>query len=322
MKYILLSLKEGTTNFGGGTLFLLEDQIITKSNEGITDHYYQLPDDGMGRTALVRTRDVILREETDLLHAEASHGRCNFTKEEIIRAGREEFSGDFSVRTISFEKQNHSWHLLWRLPRVNKSEKKAVFRNKVTKAEEELYAHEEELEYEIFSIDSSTYEQTSRKFRGPHNLWNLDSLSPGFYEAHLNIGNDCIGVVHFIKHYPVQISVRDTRTTENVVTIEFSQELWNAALEIKLAWGPQSRILFQVRLLELYPEVLWAQANYLEKITIETSSFAWRMYEKEAAGLITREEAKKKIADAFPWVDENMQSHMRNLGEYYSKLKG
>lgn len=322
MKYILVSVKEGTTNFGRGTLFLLEDKIITKNNEGATDLYYQLPDDGMGRVAFVKTRDVILHEDTDLQQATESHGRCNFTKEEIIRSGAQEFSGDFSVRTISFQKQNDSWFLVWRLPRINMSEKSAVVINKVTKQKKELFAREQELDYEVFSIDSSTYEQTSRKFRGPHNMWDLSSLAPGFYQAHIKICNDCIGIVHFIKHYPVQISSLDPRTSDDVMTIEFSEELWNAALEIKLAWGPESRIPFQVRLLELYPEVRWAQANYIEKIVNETSLFAWSIYEKEAAGLITLEEAKKEIADTFPWIGEKMQSRLRNLGEYYSKLKG
>lgn len=320
MKYILLSVKEGTTNFGEGSLFLLDDQVISKTIEGITDHYYQLPDDGMGRVALVKTRDVILREETDLLHSEASHGRCNFTKEEIY-GSREKFTGDFSVRTISFQKQNDVWYLIWRLAKNDASEKKALFYNKVTKENNDISADMLDMDYQIFSIDSSTYVQNSRKSRGPHHLWNLSTLAPGFYEAHLNIGNGCIGVVHFIKHYPVQISTRDTRTTEDALAIEFSEELWNAALEIKLAWGPESRIPFQVRLLELYPGVLWAQANYLEKITNETSSFAWRTYEQNATGLITLEEAKKEIVDTFPWIDEEMQSHLRNLGEYYSKLK-
>lgn len=318
MKTILISVKEGATIFGGGSIFLIEDRTITTVSDGAAGDYYQLPDDGMGRPCLVRTTHVQYCSENDLLHAEKGHGRCIFTKEEILHLGSKKFTDDFSVRTISFQQQN----LMWRLPRNDRSEKKATFHNKVTLEKTEILAFQVELEYEVFSLDSSTYEQTVRKFNGLFSRWDLGLLSPGFYAAHVNIGYECVGVVHFIKFYPVQLLPHNPEKTDAVSEVEFSESLWNKALELKLAWGPASRRPFADRLMEEYTGVTWSQCNYLEKICDTVSSFAWLCYEKEAARSITLAEADKQVADAFPWVDEEQRSRLKSLGQYYLKMRG
>lgn len=322
MSFILIAIKEGVTLFANGTLFQINDTIITKNDEHGTRKYFQIPDDGMGRPTTVETKDVVICEDADLHNAEPGHGRCTFSKDEIRSTGKETYKADFSVRSISFKQHDKEWHMIWRLPKNDQLIKSALFINKVTKEKTTIQAENSTLEYEEFSISSVDYEQTIRKHKALHGLWKLNSLPPGFYETQIDIGNGSTGIVHFIKHYPVQLPYKDGRKTDEVCEIAFSPELWNVALAIKLAWGPESRIPFQVRLLDLHPTVKWAEANFLEKICNETSSTVWNIYEREAQGLITLQQAMDEVVRIFPWIDEAGQSRLRSQGEYYSKLKG
>ena len=154
-----------------------------------------------------------------------------------------------------------------------------------------------------------------------HHCWNIDGLKPGFYVGEVDLGDGFKGRVHFIKHFDIQLSNKDPRETSEIVELPFSDEIWNAALKLKLALGPKSRIPFQLRVLEMFPELIWAQANYLERMCNETLGFVWAIYEKEADGLISLSDAKDELVKSYPWINDELHDQLRVLGEYYGRLK-
>jgi hypothetical protein len=149
----------------------------------------------------------------------------------------------------------------------------------------------------------------------------VDALTPGFYVAEVDLGDGFRGRIHFIKHFDIQLSNKDARETSEITEVSFSEELWNGAIKLKLAWGPKSRMPFQVRVIEMFPGLVWSQANYLEKICNETLSFVWATYEKEADGEIPLSDAKSEVAKSYPWIDDDLHAQLKVLGEYYAKLK-
>jgi hypothetical protein len=152
-------------------------------------------------------------------------------------------------------------------------------------------------------------------------MWNLDGLKPGFYFGEIDLGNNFRGLVHFIKHFDIQLTNKDPRETTEVVEPSFSEEVWNAALNLKLAWGPKSRVPFQVRLLEQYPHLKWSQANYLEQMCNQTLSFVWTIYEKEADGELSGSDARTELGKLYPWINDEQHARLKVLGEYYARLK-
>lgn len=315
---MLIAVKEGVTVFRGGTIFEVEGSSRVKKADGSIEECLQLPDDGMGRPLLLETKDVLVCGDNDLRQAEPGHGRCYFSKEEIIAPRNETYRYDFSPRSINFDKDNDGCRLKWRIPpgHLNKT---CVFLNKVTKEKISISADCQDLEYEEISMSAIDYKQTIHKRKALHHIWNLESLKPGFYSGDLDLGNGFIGRIHFIKHFPVQFSNKDPRETTDIVEVAFWDELWNSALKLKLAWGPKSRIPFQIRLLESRPELSWAQANYLERMCNETLSFVWGIYEREADGEITLEDVKNEIVSRYPWIDDEQHSRLKTLGEYYAR---
>jgi len=320
MKFTLIAVKEGITLFRGGTIFQVESAIQYGRSDGSIKDCVQLPDDGMGRPLLIETKDIIFCGDNELRGAELGHGRCNFSKEEVIGADTVTYSEDFSPRSISLEKRDGRWTLLWRLPNSTQTTQ-CIFLNKITKEVTTIEADCRELEYDEYSINGFDYKQTLRKRKGLYNIWNIQSLAPGFYQANVDLGSGFQGRIHFIKHYPIQLSNKDPRETEVMREVTFSEQLWNSALKIKLAWGPESRIPFHVRLLSIHPHIDWGQANFLEKICNDALSLIWSIYEKEADGLISLVEVKKELNRSLPWIDEERHAQLRVLGEYYAKLK-
>jgi hypothetical protein len=317
---MLIAVKEGVTVFRGGTIFEVEGSSPFKKSDGSIEECLQLPDDGMGRPLLIETKDVLVCGEGDLSHAEPGHGRCYFSKEEVINPSNETYRYDFSPRSINFEKDGNGCRLKWRIPLGHLS-KDGRFSNKVTKETVTISANCQDLEYEDISISAIDYKQTVHKRKALHHIWDLESLKPGFYVGEIDLGNGFIGRIHFIKHFPVQFSNKDPRETADIIEVPFSDKLWNSALKLKLAWGPKSRIPFQIRLLELFPELVWGQANFLEQMCNETLSFVWQVYEREADGEITIEDAKNEIVNRYGWIDEEQHSRLKVLGEYYARLK-
>lgn len=317
---MLIAVKEGITVFRGGTIFEVEDIRPYKKADGSIEECLQLPDDGMGRPLLLETRDVLVCSEEDLRRAEPGHGRCYFSKEEIIHPLKEAYRYDFSPRSINFAKSDAGWHLLWRIPSDNVG-RDCIFLNKITKETTRVEAECREIEYEETSLSAIDYKQTVHVRQALHYVWNLDGLKPGFYSGEIDLGDGFRGIVHFIKHFTIQLSNKDPRETSDIIEVAFSDELWNSALKLKLAWGPKSRMPFQVRILESFPGLVWGQANYLERMCSETLSFVWRVYEREADGEISSMDAKNEIATAYPWIDEERHSQLKVLGEYYARLK-
>lgn len=316
---MLIAVKEGITLFRGGTIFEVEDTISVKKADGTVHECLQLPDDGMGRPLLIETKDVFVCDDNELRNAEPGHGRCYFSKEEIVHPSQQVYQHDFSPRSISFERAGEAWRLSWRIPSSNNLDKKCEFFNKVTKETTVVAASHDEIEYSEISISAVDYRQTVRKRTAPHHVWDLQPLKPGFYVGEIDLGNGFKGRIHFIKHFNQQLSNKDPRETNDIAEVSFSAELWNTALKQKLAWGPKSRIPFQVRLLESFPYLKWAQANYLDKICNETLSFAWNAYEREVDGEIA--DAKDELAKSFPWIDDDRHAQLKVLGEYYARMK-
>ena len=317
---MLIAVKEGITVFRGGTIFEVECIRPHKKADGTIDECLQIPDDGMGRPLLVETKDVLVCGDADLRGAERGHGRYYFSKEEIIHPSKDLYKYDFSPRTINFEKAESGWRFTWRIP-SNNLNKDCLFLNKVTKNTTLIKAESREIEYEEISLSAIDYKQTIRKRRALHYIWHLDSLAPGCYSGEIDLGDTFRGKVHFIKHFDIRISTKDPRETTEVIGIPFSSELWNTALKLKLAWGPKSRIPFQIRMLDSFPDLLWGQANYLERMCNETLSFVWQVYEKEADGEISAADTKNEIVKYYPWIDEERHSELKILGEYYARLK-
>ena len=112
-----------------------------------------------------------------------------------------------------------------------------------------------------------------------------------------------------------------SRETTDVIEVPFSDELWNSALKLKTAWGPKSRVPFQVRILDSFSNLSWGEANYLERTCNETLSFIWTVYEREADGKISPSDAQNEISSSFPWIDSELSSQLKVLGEYYARLK-
>jgi hypothetical protein len=317
---MLIAVKEGTTVFRGGTIFEVEGMKPHKKADGSIEECLQIPDDGMGRPLLLETKDVFVCGDDDLRNAERGHGRCYFSKEEIIHPSKEVYKYDFSPRSINFEKAETGWQFTWRIP-SNNLNKECLFVNKITKETTRVHAECRELEYEEISLSAIDYKQTVRKRKAVHHIWDLDPLAPGFYSGEIDLGDEFRGRVHFIKHFPVQLSNKDPRETTETIEIPFSPELWNAALKLKLAWGPKSRIPFQVRVLDSFPELVWGQANFLERMCTEILSFVWRVYEKEADGEISPSDTNDVIVKSYPWIDDERLSQLKALGEYYARMK-
>ena len=318
---MLIAVKEGITVFRGGTIFEVDGSREYHRPDGSIEECLQIPDDGMGRPLLIETKDVLVCADTDLRDAESGHGRCYFSKEEILSPSSVPYKYDFTPRSISFEKCDLGWRLMWRIPSVNNLNRDCVLLNKVTMEMATMKAERVEIEYEEFSTSAVDYKQTARKQKAWHHTWNVDLLKPGFYVGEVDLGEGFRGRVHFIKHFDILVSSRDPRETNEIVETSFSEELWNAALKLKLALGPKSRVPFQVRLLEMFPELVWGQANYLERICNETLSFVWSIYEKEAAGKISLSDARTELAKSYPWIDDERHAQLKVLGEYYAKLK-
>ena len=317
---MLIAVKEGITFFRGGTIFEVDAIRPYEKEDGSFEERLQLPDDGMGRPLLIETKDVLVCDDNDLRGAEPGHGRCYFTKEEIIHPSKDAYKNEFSPRSITFEKVDTGWQFTWRVP-SNNLNKECNFLNKVTKETTTVQADCREIEYDEISLSAIDYKQTVRKRKALHHIWNLELLKPGFYSGEIDLGDDFKGRVHFIKHFTVQLSNKDPRETTEIIEVSFIDELWNLALKLKLAWGPKSRIPFQVRILDSCPELVWAQANYLEKMCNETLSFVWRVYEREADGAISASETKDEIIKSYPWIDDELHSQLKVLGEYYARLK-
>jgi len=257
---MLIAVKEGITFFRGGTIFEVDGIRAYENADGNFEERLQLPDDGMGRPLLLETKDVVVCGNDDLQVAEPGHGRCYFSKEEIIHPSRDVYKNEFSPRSITFEKVDTGWQFTWRIP-SNNLNKECVFLNKVTKEMTSVQAECREIEYEEVSLSAIDYKQVVRKRTAPHYVWNLELLKPGFYSGEIDLGDGFKGRVHFIKHFTVQLSNKDPRETTEIIEVSFLDELWNLALKLKLAWGPKSRITFQVRILDSFPYLVWAQAN-------------------------------------------------------------
>jgi hypothetical protein len=318
---MLIAVKEGITVFRGGTIFEVDGSREYHRPDGSIEQCLQLPDDGMGRPLLIETKDVLVCGDAELRNAEQGHSRCSFSKEEIIAASGRIYKHEFTPRSISFEKGDLGWRLIWRVPPTKNLNKECLLLNKVTMETSIVLAECLELEFEEFSISPIDYKQTVRKQKASHHAWNMDLLTPGFYVAEMDLGEGFRGRVHFIKHFDIQLSNKDPRETSDIVEVSFSEELWNAALKLKVAWGPKSRIPLQVRILERFPELAWAQANYLEKICNETLSFVWAVYEREADGQTSLSNAKSELEESYPWMDDELHAQLKVLGEYYAKLK-
>lgn len=316
---MLIAVKEGITVFRGGTIFEVDQPISVDKPDGSVQECLQLPDDGMGRPVFIETKDVSVCSEEELQSAEPGPGRCYFSKEEILHPSNYPYPHDFSPRSISFGKSNEGWQMTWRIPSSSNAKSECVFLNKVTWEKTQINAMCQELDYDDISISVIDYKQTVRQRKALHYVWDLKQLKPGFYYGEIDLGDDFEGRIHFIKHFPFQLSNRDPRETSEIVEVQFSDELWNTSLKLKLAWGPKSRIPFQVRLLELFPELVWAQANYLERICNETLSFAWVAYEKEVDRIIA--DAKSELIKSYPWIDETQHAQLKVLGQYYAQLK-
>jgi hypothetical protein len=318
---MLIAVKEGITVFRGGTIFEVDGSREYHRPDGSIEQCLQLPDDGMGRPLLIETKDVLVCGDTELRDAEPGNGRCSFSKEEIIGTSGGIYKHDFTPRTITFKKTDFGWRLVWRIPPIKNLSKDCLLLNKVTMETTIVQAECLEVEFDECSISPIDYKQTVRKRKAWHHTWNVDLLTPGFYVAEVDVGDGFRGRVHFIKHFDIQLSNKDPRETSEVVEASFSEELWNAALKLKLAWGPKSRIPFQVRVLEMFPGLVWGQANYLEKICNETLSFVWTIYEKEADRAISLSDAKDELMNSYPWIDDELHAQLKVLGEYYAKLK-
>jgi hypothetical protein len=317
---MLIAVKEGVTFFRGGTIFEVDGIGSYEKADGIFEERLQLPDDGMGRPLLLEMKDVVVCDNDDLHDAEPGHGRCYFSKEEIIHPSRDVYKNEFSPRSITFEKVDTGWQFTWRIP-FNNLNKECLFLNKVTKEITSVQADCREIEYEEVSLSAIDYKQVIRKRKAPHYVWNLELLKPGFYSGEIDLGDKFKGRVHFIKHFTVQLSNKDPRETTEIIEVSFLDELWNLALKLKLAWGPKSRIPFQIRILDSFPDLVWGQANYLERMCNETLSFVWDIYEKEADGVISASETRNEITKCYPWIDEELHSQLKVLGEYYARLK-
>jgi hypothetical protein len=318
---MLIAVKEGITVFRGGTIFEVEESKEYLRADGTREECLQLPDDGMGRPLLLEKKDVLVCGENELQSAEPGHGRCYFSKEEIIGPSGNTYRHDFTPRSVSFDRGEKGWRLIWRIPGIANLSMNCVLTNKVTAETSNVTAECIEIEYDEFSLSAIDYKQTVRKRRALHHVWDMDLLKPGFYVATIDLGEGFKGHVHFIKHFDIQLSNKDPRETSEIVEASFSEELWMAAIKLKLAWGPKSRIPFQLRVLEMFPDLIWAQANYLEKMCNETLAFVWAIYEKEADGLISLSDAKDELARSFPWINDELHGQLRVLGEYYGKLK-
>jgi len=318
---MLIAVKEGITVFRGGTIFEVDGSREYHRPDGSIEECLQLPDDGMGRPLLIETKDVLVCGEKELRDAEPGHGRCYFSKEEIIVTSGSVYKHDFTPRSITFAKGEPGWCLMWRIPPIKNLNKECLLLNKVTMETTIVLAENLEIEFEEFSTSPIDYKQTVRKRKAWHHSWNVDLLTPGFYVAEMDLGDGFRGRVHFIKHFDVQLSTKDPRETTEIVEVSFIGELWNAALKLKLAWGPKSRIPFHVRLLEMFPELIWGQANYLERMCNETLSFVWHIYEKEADGEISLSDIRNELVKSYPWIDEETHAQLKTLGEYYAKLK-
>jgi hypothetical protein len=318
---MLIAVKEGVTVFRGGTIFEVEDSKEYQRSDGRIEECLQLPDDGMGRPLLIETKDVLLCGEETLVRAEQGQGRCYFSKEEIVRSGNDNYGHDFTPRSITFDKNEHGWRMMWRIPPNANLDKRCTLFNKVTKGTWSIEAECMEIEYDEVSISAIDYKQTTRKRKAPHHVWNINAVKPGFYVGEVDLGDGFKGRIHFIKHFSIQLSDKDPRETSDLIEPSFSGDLWNHALKLKLAWGPKSRIPFQVRLLEMFSDLTWGHANYLEKICNDTLSYVWHVYEKEADGEISLSEARNELARRYPWIDEEGHAQLRVLGEYYARLK-
>ncbi|HMG94571.1 MAG TPA: hypothetical protein VK589_31145, partial [Chryseolinea sp.] len=192
---MLIAVKEGITVFRGGTIFEVEGSKEYKRADGSLEECLHLPDDGMGRPLLIETKDVLVCGDNELRAAEPVLGRCYFSKEEIIRPAGAIYKYDFTPRSITFEKADVGWRLMWRIPSIKNLNKYCVVMNKVTTQTTHVEAECLEIEYDEFSISAIDYKQTVRKRRALHHAWNMDLLKPGFYVGEIDLGDGFKGRV-------------------------------------------------------------------------------------------------------------------------------
>ena len=104
---MLIAVKEGITFFRGGTIFEVDGIKSYEKADGIFEERLQLPDDGMGRPLLLETKDVVVCDSDDLDSAEPGHGRCYFSKEEIIHPSKDVYKNEFIRMIMSWPCQEN-----------------------------------------------------------------------------------------------------------------------------------------------------------------------------------------------------------------------
>src|SRR5215204_4182726 len=118
MNNMLIAVKEGVTVFRGGTIFEVDGSREYHRPDGSVEQCLQLPDDGMGRPLLIETKDVLVCGDAELSDAEPGNGRCYFSKEEIVGTSGKIYQHNFTPRSISFQKTDLGWRLIWRIPPI------------------------------------------------------------------------------------------------------------------------------------------------------------------------------------------------------------
>ena len=94
--------------------------------------------------------------------------------------------------------------------------------------------------------------------------------------------------------------------------------IFNAALEMSLEWGENFHEPIQERLRQRFPVVSQEEADELQTVCRELTSYAFEQVEMAYLKKITGAEANASILARYPLVNEDSMGRRWSQGQYYA----
>ncbi len=343
-KYKLFFLKQNSF-FDEGTLFELADELITEASldknsdqrfntvpaELYNNFGYFLPDKGDGVAGFIPQESVL---ECPEFAENIPPGNCPVKITSVRLLSRadalfDENVNNLKIYNIEVEQNLHYQKIIVPLPKNFPLIQTVTVNNRLKNIEIESYENPS-----LETIDE-----------GQAFCLHIGYIAPGFYEATINLPKGKFIRLRFIKFFPEYFKERypfivanppEEKNTFYIGEVgfrpedylnkpvikengKFSDELLNAALEIKTEWGENFRKPIAERILRKFPDLTTAEIRELDRIAGEAESFIYQLAELELDGKILERDISKNARQNFPWLNDVNLSRLKNIGMYYAR---
>lgn len=186
-------------------------------------------------------------------------------------------------------------------------------------------------------FEADHYETPSGEETEPYEL-HIGHLRPGFYEALFAFSGDANARLTFIKHFPQSFAERAVplaagrpaiperelpsgreSVRQNDVTLRFSPEVLNTALELSTEWGENFGKPITDRILAKFPQLSESDIAELTKISREAEYFIYSLADRELAGEISEAEIPRLAVEKHPWLNEQNTARLTGIGMFYAR---